>query len=284
MSKFLAYNKIVPHSGALATNILSKVTLTMSELNDPTLMHPYVVKEGDRPDLIASSYYGSPEYAWLIYLANNITDPYYQWPVSQEDFNDFLKLKYGSTAAAQEKILYYAVNWDKDDSTLTVGAYDSLPGRLKKYWAAQFDVFGRISSYVRSDLEVAVETNRVVELEYTISSGALVVGDKIKQVVSGEIIASGFVKYFGSGVAAIDKIDGTFDIDEPVINYDGTLSATISTATIIVNAFAAEEEIYWAPVTAFDYEDALNESRKTINIIDKRFVGSIEDKIKSLLA
>ena len=47
---------------------------------------------------------------WLIFLANNIVDPYYEWPLTQQMFEDFLISKYGTVAAAQAKILHYKHN------------------------------------------------------------------------------------------------------------------------------------------------------------------------------
>ena len=67
----------------------------------------YEIQDGTRPDQVAYLYYGDSELLWLIFLANNITDPYYDWPLNQNQFASFLISKYGSVAAAQAKILHY---------------------------------------------------------------------------------------------------------------------------------------------------------------------------------
>ena len=55
---------------------------------------------------IRDRYYDDPQLVWLIFLANNILDPYYDWPLPQNQFGDFLISKYGTIAAAQAKILH----------------------------------------------------------------------------------------------------------------------------------------------------------------------------------
>jgi hypothetical protein len=69
----------------------------------------------------AFNYYDDPAYAWLVLLSNNIIDPYFEWPLSVYDFNQFIKKKYGSIPAAQA-ITMHCEHKTKD---LTVSA-DSL--------------------------------------------------------------------------------------------------------------------------------------------------------------
>ena len=61
----------------------------------------YVVDDGDTPDQVAFNYYDSSSYAWLVLMSNEILDPYFQWPLSQYNFDQWIKKKYGSIAAAQ---------------------------------------------------------------------------------------------------------------------------------------------------------------------------------------
>lgn len=56
----------------------------------------YVIKDGERPDSIATKYYGSPEYDWIVILTNNITDVYEQWPIDSEILDDYLEERYGT--------------------------------------------------------------------------------------------------------------------------------------------------------------------------------------------
>ena len=56
----------------------------------------YDVKNGERPEDIAFKYYGDAEYHWVVLLVNNVTDRFYDWPLTQPQFDAFLTDKYGS--------------------------------------------------------------------------------------------------------------------------------------------------------------------------------------------
>jgi hypothetical protein len=63
------------------------------------------VKENENPEDVAFKYYGSAEYHWVVLMVNNITDRYYQWPMTQPDFEEFLADKYG--AGSEDSIHHY---------------------------------------------------------------------------------------------------------------------------------------------------------------------------------
>ena len=89
--------------------------------NDAFALLNYAVKDGESPDTVAYNYYDDPSYAWLVILSNNIIDPYFEWPLSVYDFNQFIKKKYGSIAAAQATTMHC----EHKTKDLTVSA-DSL--------------------------------------------------------------------------------------------------------------------------------------------------------------
>lgn len=57
--------------------------------------------------MLAYDYYGSIDYVWLIFYANNIIDPYTQWYKSQEQFHEYIIKKYGSIENAQQTVHHY---------------------------------------------------------------------------------------------------------------------------------------------------------------------------------
>ena len=44
---------------------------------------------------------------WLIFYANDIFDPYYDWPFFGSQFQEFVKNKYGSILSAQNTVHHY---------------------------------------------------------------------------------------------------------------------------------------------------------------------------------
>jgi len=82
----------------------------------------YSIPEGDTPEVVAHDYYLDSTLAWLVLLANRITDPYYQWPVAQRDFRKWMEKKYGSLETSQATILFY--EHKTKDITISKESYD----------------------------------------------------------------------------------------------------------------------------------------------------------------
>lgn len=55
----------------------------------------YIVTEGETPDSIAYSMYGSSSWYWTILILNNITDINEQWPLEQDELDKVIANKYG---------------------------------------------------------------------------------------------------------------------------------------------------------------------------------------------
>ena len=67
----------------------------------------YDIIEGQRPDSVAYDLYGDTTLDWLILLPNEILDPYFQWPLSQNQLNDMIRKKYGSVSVAMAQVHHY---------------------------------------------------------------------------------------------------------------------------------------------------------------------------------
>jgi len=85
--------------------ILKRVKMRAGLASSRFVFDKYNVKEGEKPEDIAFKYYGDPQYHWVIMVVNNLTDRYYQWPMTQADFADFLTDKYG--AGSEDSIHHY---------------------------------------------------------------------------------------------------------------------------------------------------------------------------------
>jgi len=88
-------------------NILANVKLNSLVQVTAEAFYPYTLKDGDKPWMIANDYYGRPDLHWLVYMSNNIVDPYYEWFMDTTEFEAFLKAKYGSVAQAKETNVGY---------------------------------------------------------------------------------------------------------------------------------------------------------------------------------
>lgn len=82
----------------LMVDITRRAAVLEKLSGNPYLFLPYTIQDGDSIESIANYYYGSPEYSWLIMLANNIIDPYSDFFKSHKIFNDYLAQKYAKEA------------------------------------------------------------------------------------------------------------------------------------------------------------------------------------------
>ena len=91
----------------LLTNVTARYKIRDILKNKVAIYYDYIVKDGDRPDNIAFKYYEDETLDWLIYLVNDIIDPYYDWPLDQDAFNKYIRTLYGSVAGAKGTVFEY---------------------------------------------------------------------------------------------------------------------------------------------------------------------------------
>lgn len=91
----------------LLTNLLVRVDKIRSFLDNASLFYRYDIQEGDTPEIIASKYYDDPELHWAVLIFNDMSDAFYDWPMTYQQLQDFIIEKYGSVATAKSTIHHY---------------------------------------------------------------------------------------------------------------------------------------------------------------------------------
>ena len=87
----------------LATNIVARADIIPSLINNPQLFYAYDMQETDTVDIMATKYYKDPYKYWLFLYGNNLLDPNWDFPVSNDVFIAYLNDKYGVAAAANNQ-------------------------------------------------------------------------------------------------------------------------------------------------------------------------------------
>lgn len=114
-SKYFKNFPLVTYNSKLVRNIMLKSAF-IDELNlGDTAFYTYEVKDGERPTTVAFNYYKSIDYVWLVFLSNQITDPYFEWPLSSQELDAHIIKKYGSLEISQQTIIEYK----SDDYNIT---------------------------------------------------------------------------------------------------------------------------------------------------------------------
>lgn len=286
MYNFFTNFPVVSYNGSLAVNVLAKVKFNDIAKNISAVFYPYTISEGERPDIIAANYYDDPRYSWVIYLANDIVDPYFDWPLTEDQFKQHIIKKYTSIAKANQEIAYWEDNWYLDETTLTPAAYDALPAARKKYFKPLTGINNNTVSYVRNQLDEAVETNKIIQISVADSTG-FTVGEQITQYTSGSLSGSGFICAINDNNIVVHHILGSFDTTAGnvgnIISVDTDLNTSVSEVITLVTAIPDDEIAYWTYVTKYEYEANLNEQKRFIRLIDKSFIDQIEKEMGDLL-
>ena len=157
------------NNAILLTNLMARVDIIPSLLKNPLLFYSYDLKESDRPDIIANKYYDDSNKYWMVLYANEIMDPLYDWPLTSQQFDAYLKNKYSVAAGGDAFVLTY--------TTSTVQEYRKI-----------------ITTYDSTSLETTIKTVVVdlttynsitaVSTTKTFSSGASVTRTLSKSAVS----------------------------------------------------------------------------------------------------
>lgn len=107
MTYLLQKTPNVLYNGYISKNLLIRLSVVKSVLKRYELYYDYEIREGERPDTVASDYYGRSSYAWLVMIPNDIYDVNYDWPLTTIEFYDYLVKKYGMIYELQSKPSYY---------------------------------------------------------------------------------------------------------------------------------------------------------------------------------
>ena len=101
----------IKYNNVLVRDITRRVNFLKQSIENPYAFLPYTIEEGDRAEDVAYHYYGDPNYAWLVYLSNNIIDPYHDWPMDEETFHNYLIDKYAEKSGKKG---YEVIDWARD--------------------------------------------------------------------------------------------------------------------------------------------------------------------------
>ena len=270
MAKYFDKFPVVSYNGTVAKNILSRVDFTAQTKKDIYSKFDYTISENMiRPDQLSSNYYGSPYYDWVIYMTNNMIDPYYDRYLSEEELRQHVISKYGSLELAYNNILFYRNNWAIDESEIPVSIYDDLDPEIKQYYKPKINSFNQIMNYVRHNQDWIKSTNMIIEL--TVTSDVFEQFSINDKLIDNSSQASGYVIQTYSDISnevyilTLQHITGEFQTNTKILNVN-ILSQVIPDA----------EASFWAPVNAYEYESEKNALKKYISMIKSSYLPTID--------
>ena len=149
-------------------NIFRRTKLKDYLAGSVSVFNKYIIEDGERPDTISESLYGSPQYDFVVILAAGITNINHQWPVQDYQIYDIALAKYGSEEKMNENHHYetYEIKDSKDRQILPpdliVDADFKIDGSSLRYPTNRFTLISQAGNTQLDDKnEYTVATDNI---------------------------------------------------------------------------------------------------------------------------
>ena len=97
----------------LLPDILKRVKQRSAIKSGQFIFDTYDVVDGEKPEDVAYKWFGDAQLHWVILMTNNVIDRYYDWPMNQVQFQEFLEDKYSNP----DGIHHYELTQDSGRTT-----------------------------------------------------------------------------------------------------------------------------------------------------------------------
>lgn len=290
MSKKQEYFRKFPlinYRGTTSVNILSRIDLNAGVAKYYEAFYEYVLDDNTNIQNLAFDYYDDVDYDWLIYLTNDIIDPYYDVPLDSTNFTKFIKKKYGSIEKAQLDIVSYKTNYEtQPDTILSPSQFNNLPGTVKKYWSPVETAVGIIAGYVRDKTDIFISTNKIISLQFIDeASSTFTPGETVYIENSADNTAQ--VAVANTTSVILKHVTGDFNRSNNYNLIGQTSNANITIKydayTLLTQVIPAEEEVYYSKYSAYQKEEKQNESKRNLNLIENFLADDVNDAVTELL-
>ena len=105
-------------------DILIRVKVRDYIKNNRSWFAKYIIAGDTTPDMVAFDVYGKTAYHWVVLLFNQITNPYYDWPLKRKDFYAFINNKYSSPSAVH----HYEISQQSGNTNVKIKVESTVAG------------------------------------------------------------------------------------------------------------------------------------------------------------
>lgn len=167
MSRYFTNFPTVNYKGKDVRNITNRSKIRDEILSDPFVFLPYTIADGEKPETVAQLYYGTVDDTWLVLFANDMTDPYYDWPMTDDEFDQYFIDKYSELSG---RTGYDVIRWAQNEKIADNVVY----------------YYKKIDKSVAADVPFAGVTN---------ATYANVTETQLQQILANEIVTVDGIQY-----------------------------------------------------------------------------------------
>ena len=314
---FSTYPKTVINN-RLITDLTARAAIRQKYSDRLSIYYPYAMQEGDTPEIIASKYYGDPERHWIVMLANDTINPFFDFALDYQVFEKYLNDKYKDEANSVNQWAnstwrgeyvnitnrYFVANTVVVSNTAFICTTEHTPtvflDDLKKnYWTRILD-----GVYWKDDWQDNTDYNKndVVRHNNTIY---ICTQDNLDNANNNITFSdANYWKTYSNGMEYASVT--TYGYRATTSTFDSNTNATTENTIFIdkksynggengyddnVFNFASEvkqsgnitETTSKERISIYQYEDELNGNKREIKLIREEYVPQLEQELKILM-
>ena len=102
---------------------------------------------------------------------------------------------------------------------------------------------------------------------------------------SGQILSTANSKIYVQHTSGVTLANNLVTItgSSHIYGQESKVNTAFTSSTNIIDNLLPEEEVYWSPMTYYDYEINKNEYNKTLKVLDKAYSKQVSNNLKEFL-
>jgi hypothetical protein len=247
----------------------------------------YTVKDTDTPDSISRDFYDNPDYHWIIILYNNAFDPFYTFPLSQQNLDDYINKKYEGSALfitrtdsfRDDPFYDENLSWEVAD-VITTSTFDEQGAEV----FANEETFARIKAIDTQLSKLQLDKQKgIFKANDRLSRRRDVVDTlraKVVRVDDGRFAVHHFEDSDGNVLNPLATPPDADGVQLPV-GTERSTGGPVSFGESILSNYLQGSSLY--VVTNQDYEEKVNNNKRQIRIPRKQVVDQIFKEYKDII-
>jgi hypothetical protein len=285
-------------------NLFKRGKLREDIFGNLSFFEKYSILGDERPDNVASKFYGDSTLDWVVLLSNNILNIQTEWPMTQRTFDEVLLERYGSYENLYSGIHHY----ETEEITNSLGVTVVESGlKIQTSWKTN----GNFLEIVNSQIAVISSGDSVIPSKtvtvYMINGiPNLEVGNQVyinnisEPQYNGAQVITEIIAQNGTTVTGFRyELSSTPNVASPTLSSvrkEEVLFTLPETSTITANSYYYE---YWDPglgysvlvpstsfirsVTNYEYENQIQEEKRNIYVLKSRYLNVVFNDMDSIM-
>lgn len=246
------------------TDFFRYVNTDATFLDDVSVYSYYRVQNGERPDIVSMKLYGTPDYYWTFFIANDhLKSGIANWPMSAEMFEDYMKEEYEGYAITSR--VDVVVNAD-GEKLVTNTLADEFPIGIPVSAVHNNITTSTGVVYARNPQLSQLVIKDVVELTNPpfVNTGKIISGTSS----DADTFTIKSWTEFRNAIHHFEDQDGNITYSTFFFDPDESTPLEIQNLTIVTN---------------YEYESKLNDERGDIRIIKPALINQFAHQYRTLI-